>query len=139
MATAVFPCMLRVENVIDDGQEGNRIVAEVDVVNGCVVVGTPLVKIYTRPTGNLIVPIGIIIEIKSDNKIVDKALTGSRVKIQITDIGEFSVVNIGDTLVSKITRTSIDELKLRHKDEIDALKEEGWPLIQLTLKPMFGL
>jgi hypothetical protein len=41
--------------------------------------------------------------------------------------------------VSKITRRSLDLLKKHFREDVDKLKEEGWPFIVKVLKKTFAL
>jgi len=146
----VFPCIVKIipSNVFNNK---NPLVVGVDVLRGCVVLGTPLVvpeKLVDDPLNpgqKMMLELGRVVGIEKDKVAVPKAVRGEKVCIKIQGTSAEAHVQIGrhfevsNLLVSKLSRKSIDLLKANFKPEVDELKAEGWPLIQMELKKMFGI
>jgi len=132
---AVFPCAMKIyEQHIFNSR--NPILVGVNVLDGQVRLGTPICV----PTADRIV-IGKITSIEHDHKQVDKAKKGDDVAIKIEQTVGGQDYYYGrhfdhnDNLVSKLSRESIDLLKLNFKEEMEA---GDWQLIK-KLKPVFGI
>jgi translation initiation factor 5B len=149
-AKAVFPAIVKIipGNVFNSK---NPLVIGVDVVRGCLMEGTPIVvpeKLVDDPNNpgqKMMLELGRVIGIEKDRVKVGKAVRGEKVCIKIQGGQAEAHIQVGrqfeesNQLVSKISRKSIDVLKVFFKEDVDALKEEGWPFIQNELKKVFKI
>jgi translation initiation factor 5B len=98
-----------------------------------------------NPGQKMMLEVGRVVGIEKDKVAVAKADRGEKVCVKIQGSANEAHVQIGrhfeveNALVSKISRKSIDLLKANFKEEVDALRDEGWPLIQKELKKTFGI
>lgn len=145
---AVFPCVLKIISASHVFYNKNPLVLGVEVARGVALVGTPLVvkEQLVEDPGNpgvkTFLYLGRIESIENDHKPVKKASRGEKVCIKIAGPEGIQVgrhFEWKDTMVSKTTRASIDALKANFKEDVDALKEEGWPLIVKEMKKMFSI
>ena len=133
--TIVFPCILE---VLPDCVFRDRapLVLGVRVREGLLKLGTPLVV----PSKQHLV-LGKITSIQKNHVEVKEAKQNDEVSIKIESPNHEQKIMFGrhfdfaDHLYSKITRASIDQLKLHFKDE---LNEDAWKLVK-KLKVVFGL
>ncbi|TDH69205.1 hypothetical protein CCR75_008497 [Bremia lactucae] len=129
---AVFPCVLKIlPNCIFNKKD--PIILGVDVEEGIVKVGTPLV---VPSAGGLLV--GKVGSIEREHKEVDRAKKGASVAVRIDN--ESSVMygrhfDHKNQLVSRLTRESIDALKENFRDD---LQKEDWQLV-IKLKKVFDI
>jgi len=140
--TAVFPCALKIyEQHIFNAR--NPILVGVNVTEGQVRLGTPLCVRLVNAEGTdvEILTIGKIVSIQKDHKEVTKAVQGEDIAIKIEQSAGGQEYYYGrhfdfkDTLLSKISRESIDLLKANFKDD---LEKEDWMLLK-KLKPLFSI
>ena len=137
VSEAVFPCILRILPQFVFNKK-DPIVLGVDVVEGVLKVGTPIVAVMP---GQAHVEVGRVSSIEKDHKSVDKAMNGDSVavKIQPHASGESTSVLYGRhfdhqaQLISQISRSSIDCLKEHFKDD---MRRDDWLLV-IKLKPVF--
>jgi len=132
---AVFPCAMKIyEQHIFNSR--NPIVVGVQVLDGQVRVGSPI----CIPSAEHIV-LGKVASIQKDHKEVTKAVKGEDIAVKIEQTVGGQEYYYGrhfdhnDNLISKLSRESIDLLKLNFKDEMEA---GDWLLIK-KLKPVFGI
>ena len=128
---AVFPCVLKQLEVFN---KKDPIILGIDVVKGVLKIGTPL---CVSSRGNL--KIGVVEGIQANHKAIKEATrkTGS-VAIRIKSEGSIlhgRQFELGDELVSFLTRESIDALKLYFRDEVS---KDDWNLVR-SLKSSFGI
>lgn len=133
--TIVFPCILE---VLPDCVFRDRapLVLGVRVREGLLKIHTPLVVPSKQHLA-----LGRITSIQKNHVEVKDAKQGEEVCIKIEAANHEQKIMFGrhfdfaDHLYSKITRASIDQLKLHFKDE---LNEDAWKLVK-KLKVVFGL
>ncbi|KAL7693976.1 putative small GTP-binding protein [Plasmopara halstedii] len=129
---AVFPCVLKIlPNCIFNKKD--PIILGVDVEEGIVKIGTPLV---VPSAGGLY--IGKVGSIEREHKEVDRAKKGASVAVRIDN--ESSVMygrhfDSKNQLVSRLTRQSIDALKENFRED---LQKEDWQLV-IKLKKVFDI
>ncbi|VFQ87332.1 unnamed protein product [Cuscuta campestris] len=126
---AVFPCRLKILPHVFNTKD--PIILGVDVLDGIARVGTP---ICVPPLASRdMVEIGRIASIRNNDKPVDSAKRGQTVTVQI--VGSNSEerqkmfgrhFDVGDELVSKISRRSIDVLKEHFRKDLSV---EEWRLV----------
>jgi len=120
---AVFPCVLKIlPNCVFN--EKDPIILGVDVEEGILKVGTPLV---VPSAGGFLV--GKVGSIEREHKEVDRAKKGASVAVRIDN--ESSVMygrhfDHKNQLVSRLTRQSIDALKENFRED---LQKEDWQLV----------
>ena len=141
--TAVFPCQLK----IVPGCVFNKrdpIICGVDVLDGILKLGTPLVVAPSASNG-LTEPlrIGKVTSIELNHKPVESVRKGSpsvAIKIE-TENQNDSAKMVGrhfletDPLISRLSRNSIDLLKEHFRDD---LSKDDWNLVR-RLKPVFNI
>jgi translation initiation factor 5B len=136
---AVFPCVLKTIALF---RKSDPIVLGVDVENGVLKIGTPLVifreKDPKKPSQPQ-VKIGFVESIEHNHKKLKEARknTGS---VAISIGGDPSIeggkqFNVGDKLVSLVSRRSIDCLKEHYREEVT---KDEWQLV-IELKKYFGI
>jgi translation initiation factor 5B len=132
---AIWPCVLRiVPSCIFNKKD--PIILGVDVVEGSVRLGTP---ICVPSKGQML--LGKVGGIEVQHKPVDIAKKGQQIAVRIEGSQGDQAKTAGkhfvesDTLVSMISRTSIDILKETFRDEVS---KEEWLLIK-KLKPMLNI
>eukprot|EP00744_Colponema_vietnamica_P003278 GILI01005047.1.p1 GENE.GILI01005047.1~~GILI01005047.1.p1 ORF type:complete len:935 (-),score=370.54 GILI01005047.1:122-2896(-) len=132
---AVFPCVLKIVPTCVFNKR-DPIIVGVDIVQGILRIGTPL---CVPDRDNL--DIGRVTSIEANHKPVEFARKGQSVAIKIEPRSAESHIMIGrhfevtNSLVSKISRDSIDALKEHFRDD---LAKEDWQLI-IQLKKVFGI
>jgi translation initiation factor 5B len=131
----VFPCIVKIRPS-DVFNKKDPIVVGVDVLEGILRVGTPLVVLQ----GNTWVDIGRAVSIELNMKSVKIATRGESValKIQSNKTAHIAYGRHFDwqnQLVSKMSRTAIDILK---EDFRDDLTKDDWRLV-VKLKTMMGI
>eukprot|EP00924_Labyrinthula_sp_SR-Ha-C_P010862 snap_masked-scaffold_47-processed-gene-0.9-mRNA-1 protein AED:0.00 eAED:0.00 QI:0/-1/0/1/-1/1/1/0/871 len=145
---AVFPCILEIikENVF---MKKSPLVFGVDVKEGILKTGTPIIvpeKLVPNPDPHGTAPqvfleLGKVTSIESDGKAVERAKAGSKVAVKIEGNQYQSYVQYGrhfdykNKLVSKLSRESIDALKLNFKDE---LEKNDWMAV-VKLKKLLSI
>ncbi|XP_065880948.1 eukaryotic translation initiation factor 5B-like [Euphorbia lathyris] len=133
---AVFPCVLSImPNCIFNKKD--PIILGVDVIEGILKVGTPICV----PERDFI-DIGRITSIENNHKPVDYAKKGQKVAVKISsNSSEEQQKMFGrhfeqqDSLVSHITRNSIDVLKANYRDDLSL---EDWRLVR-KLKALLNI
>ncbi|XP_020261198.1 LOW QUALITY PROTEIN: eukaryotic translation initiation factor 5B-like [Asparagus officinalis] len=133
---AVFPCVLKImPNCVFNKKD--PIVLGVDVSEGILKVGTPI----CIPSQEFI-DIGKIASIEMNHKPVETATKGQKVAIKIVGSNPEEQqkmfgrhFDMGDELVSHITRRSIDVLKADYRDDLSI---EEWKLV-VKLKQIFKI
>ena len=136
--TAVFPVIMRILPQFVFNKK-DPIVLGVDVVEGVLKVGTPIMAVKDDER----VEIGRVTSIEKDHKNVDKAMNGDSVAVKISPhaAGESTSVLYGRhfdhkyQLMSHISRGSIDCLKQHFKEQ---MRKEDWLLV-IKLKPIFKI
>jgi len=116
---AVFPCRLRIypEHIFN---KKDPIVLGVEVIEGSVKIGTPLLV----PSKGFI-ELGKVTSVEANHKPIERAKKGASVAIKIAQKdGEQQKVygrhfDHEDELVSKITRKSVDLLRESFREELD--------------------
>lgn len=117
-AIAVFPVQL---TIIDSAfHNTDPMIVPVRVDAGQLRLGTPLCR---QKSDDEVIYIGNVLSMERDNKTIDKATPGMEVAVKI-NTGESNALfgrscNNGDTLLSRITRPSVDAIK-KFKDELVA-------------------
>ena len=139
---AVFPCIL---NIVPGCVFNKRspLVIGVDVVEGVLRVGTPIVAVPQTAKGSgEHVSLGRVTSIELNHKAVQSVRKGSpSVAIKIENASYESPRMFGrhftesDELVSKITRDSIDIMKSTFRDEMD---KDDWSVV-IKLKKYFNI
>jgi translation initiation factor 5B len=112
-----------------------------------------------NPGEKKMIEIGRIVSIEKDHVAVERAFRGEKVGVfdrtllfQLTRLQVCIKIEsrhdhyvLGrhfeekNEFVSKITRKSLDLLKVHFKEDVDKLQEEGWPFIVKVLKKTFAL
>ena len=128
---AVFPCILKQVEVFN---KKDPIILGVDIVKGILKPNTP---ICVPGKNNL--KIGVVESIQANHKTIKEATrkTGS-VAIRVKTDGSIlhgRHFELGDELVSILSRESIDALKLYFRDE---MSKDDWNLVR-NLKSVFGI
>ncbi|EEB08574.1 translation initiation factor IF2 [Schizosaccharomyces japonicus yFS275] len=138
---AVFPCVLRTVAAFN---KRDPIILGVDVVEGILRTGTPIVAVKPGPDGeNQVVELGTVASIESNHKPVEKVKkgqAGAGVAVKLESNGSQILfgrqVDEKDMLYSHISRRSIDALKdPAFRNEVS---REEWQLI-IQLKKVFGI
>jgi len=143
---AVFPCILRIlpENVF---MKKNPLVFGVDVVDGILKIGTPIVvpdKLIPddeNPGQTKPLELGRIVSIEKDGAQTDLVKKGNSVAIKIQGTAAQSYVTFGrhfdenNLLYSELSRKSIDLLKENFKED---LQKTDWQLV-IKLKTVFNI
>ncbi|ETW09615.1 translation initiation factor aIF-2 [Aphanomyces invadans] len=130
---AVFPVVLKIIPTCIFNKK-DPIILGVDVEEGILKVGTPLVSV----TNGVLVSIGRVASIERDNKTVETAKKGSNVAVKIESDSNVTYGRQFDhthKLYSHLSRASIDALKENFKDD---LGKDDWRLV-IKLKPVFGI
>ncbi|ETV80280.1 translation initiation factor aIF-2 [Aphanomyces astaci] len=130
---AVFPVVLKIIPTCIFNKK-DPIILGVDVEDGILKVGTPLVSV----SNGVLVTIGRVASIEKDNKNVDTAKKGSNVAVKIESDSNVTYGRQFDhthKLYSHLSRASIDALKENFKDD---LGKDDWRLV-IKLKPVFGI
>lgn len=122
----VFPCMMSIfpQYIFMKGGSDD-IMLGVKILNGKLFCGTPL-----SCNG---LELGRVIRIEKDKKAQSIANAGDEVCIRIENKNKYTYdknFTYQDSIVSAITRESIDMLKLHYKDEVD------WALVILLMKKL---
>ncbi|DAZ96994.1 TPA: hypothetical protein N0F65_011909 [Lagenidium giganteum] len=129
---AVFPCVLKIlPNCVFNKKD--PIILGVDVEEGIIKVGTPLVV----PSAGCVY-VGKIGSIEKEHKEVDRAKKGSSVSIRIDSDSNITYGRQFDhknRLVSRLSRASIDALKENFRED---LQKEDWQLV-IKLKKVFDI
>ncbi|OWZ16962.1 Eukaryotic translation initiation factor 5B [Phytophthora megakarya] len=129
---AVFPCVLKIlPNCVFNKKD--PIILGVDVEEGIVKIGTPLV---VPSAGGFLV--GKVGSIEREHKEVDRAKKGASVAVRIDNEGSVMYGRHFDhknKLVSRLTRQSIDALKENFRED---LQKEDWQLV-IKLKKVFDI
>mmetsp|Transcript_4966 Transcript_4966/g.6599 ORF Transcript_4966/g.6599 Transcript_4966/m.6599 type:complete len:996 (-) Transcript_4966:649-3636(-) len=143
---AVFPSICRIisENVF---MKKNPLVFGVDVIEGILKVGTPIVipdKMVPDPDDPnrmIMLELGKVVSIQKDHKEIPIAKAGSAVAVKIQGNASQSYIQYGrhfdhnNTLYSKLSRESIDSLKENFKED---LEKQDWMTV-IKLKKVFGI
>ncbi|KAF0685444.1 Aste57867_22658 [Aphanomyces stellatus] len=130
---AVFPVVLKIIPTCIFNKK-DPIILGVDVEEGILKVGTPLVAI----NNGTLVSVGRVASIEKDNKNVDTAKKGSNVAVKIDSDSNVTYGRHFDhqqKLYSHLSRASIDALKENFKDD---LAKDDWRLV-IKLKGVFGI
>jgi len=125
----VFPVELKILQAIN---KKDPIIIGVEITGGILKLGTPLYILEKK------IMLGIVEGIEHNKKPINNVRTGSygiRIKPADGSLTFGRHFDEKDTLVSKISRPSIDALKEFFKDE---MLQEDWELI-IKLKPKFDL
>lgn len=140
---AIFPCVLQTLQIIN--KRGPMIIG-VDVVEGCLRIGTPICAVRTDPTTKErnILLLGRVMSLEINHQPVTevkKGQTAAGVAVRLEDpSGQQPIwgrhVDESDTLYSLISRRSIDTLK--DPAFRDQVQKSDWLLIK-KLKPVFGI
>ena len=122
----IFPCMMSIfpQYIFMKGGSDD-IMLGVKILNGKIYCGTPL-----SCNG---LELGRVIRIEKDKKTQSTANAGDEVCIRIENKHKYVYdknFTFHDSIVSAITRDSIDMLKLHYKDEVD------WALVILLMKKL---
>eukprot|EP00037_Helgoeca_nana_P022785 m.234369 g.234369 ORF g.234369 m.234369 type:complete len:1034 (-) comp26125_c0_seq1:104-3205(-) len=132
---ATFPCRLE---MIPDCVFNTRdpIVVGVKVTAGQLKIGTPLVA---RTVEKGLVHIGVVGSMELEHNEVPLAKTGQEVCIKIVAVGDKKLLGrhfeVTDELISKISRESIDAVKMYFKDDMG---KADWKLF-LELKKIYEI
>eukprot|EP01029_Cantina_marsupialis_P024331 TRINITY_DN621_c0_g1_i1.p1 TRINITY_DN621_c0_g1~~TRINITY_DN621_c0_g1_i1.p1 ORF type:complete len:929 (+),score=425.34 TRINITY_DN621_c0_g1_i1:86-2872(+) len=139
---AVFPCFLRImpENVFN---KRNPIVCGVEIVEGTLRGGTPLAAIVDDAETGKKIPLmlGKVTSMELNHKEVKMAHVGEEVCVKIEPNDEQSSIMFGrqfdekNTIVSRLSRGSIDSLKEFYADEMG---KEDWMSV-VKLKRMLNI
>jgi translation initiation factor 5B len=134
-AEAVFPCVLQIyEQHVFNAR--NPILVGAKVLDGQPKIGTPI----CIPSADFI-SIGRVVSMEKDHKEVTTASKGDDIAVKIEQNANDQEYYYGrhftytDKLVSKISRESIDLLKLHFRDDMTAA---DWQLVK-KLKPLFQI
>lgn len=140
---AIFPCVLQTLQIIN--KRGPMIIG-VDVVEGCLRIGTPICAVRTDPTTKErnVLLLGKVMSLEINHQPVTevkKGQTAAGVAVRLEDpSGQQPIwgrhVDESDTLYSMISRRSIDTLK--DPAFRDQVQRSDWLLIK-KLKPVFGI
>lgn len=140
---AIFPCVLHTLQIIN--KRGPMIVG-VDVIEGCLRIGTPICAVRTDPTTKErnVLLLGKVMSLEINHQPVTevrKGQTAAGVAVRLEDpSGQQPIwgrhVDESDTLYSMISRKSIDTLK--DPAFRDQVQRADWLLIK-KLKPVFGI
>ncbi len=132
---AVFPCICRIlpQHIYN---KKDPIVLGVDVLNGILRVGTPLVVRH----GDGWLDVGRVASIEANQKQVKIARKGESVCVKIQHKNTEHIMygrhfDFQDELVSKMSRRAIDLLKENFKED---LEKEDWILV-VRMKKMFNI
>ncbi|CAK7239983.1 MAG: eukaryotic translation initiation factor 5B [Sporothrix thermara] len=136
---AVFPCVL---NTVAVFNKTSPIVVGVDVVEGNLRINTPLAVVKTNPNTNQkeIISVGRVTSIEREHKQIQICKKGQpSVAIKIEMGGHQPAygrhLEESDTLISQISRASIDTLKEFYRSDVT---DEEWKLL-IKLKPVFNV
>jgi len=143
---AVFPSILRIipENVF---MKKNPLVFGVDVIEGILKIGTPIVvpdKMVPDPDDpnkEIMLELGKVVSIQKDHKELETVKAGNAVAVKIQGNQSQSYVQYGrhfdhnNTLYSKLSRESINGLKENFKDD---LEKADWMTV-IKLKAVFNI
>ncbi len=122
----IFPCKLQLLQIFNAKAP---IVIGVEVTAGVLKIGTPLTTLE--------IEIGTVHSIQTNGVDLSEAHVGDRVAIKIVGVDRIDANrHLNGDIISKITRESIDVLKMYFRDEMKVL---WWKLIQKDLKPMLGI
>ncbi|KAG7666217.1 FUN12 [[Candida] subhashii] len=143
MEYAVLPCVLKTIQIIN---KRNPMIIGVDVVEGCVRVGTPICAVRTDPVTkhpNIMV-LGKVVSLEVNHKSLDhvkKGQTSAGVAMRLENPSSAQPtwgrhVDETDNLYSLISRRSIDTLKDPAFRE--TVSRDDWLLIK-KLKPVFDI
>lgn len=143
MEYAVFPCVLKTIQVIN---KRNPMIVGVDVVEGCLRIGTPICAVHRDPSTSQpnIMILGRVQSLEVNHKSIDsikKGQTAAGVAMRLENPSAAQPtwgrhVSESDPLYSLITRKSIDTLKdTAFRDNVS---REDWLLIK-KLKPIFDI
>jgi translation initiation factor 5B len=129
-AVAVFPVQLKI--IGDAIHATDPIILPVNVERGQLRVGTPISAL--KNTSDVVIPIGKVMSMERDNRPVEIATPGMDVAVKINS-GESGVtvgrqIDQNDTLISHITRPSVDAVK-KFADE---LKPDDIQLLATLIK-----
>ncbi|KDO24720.1 hypothetical protein SPRG_10254 [Saprolegnia parasitica CBS 223.65] len=130
---AVFPVVLRIIPTCVFNKK-DPIILGVDIEDGILKVGTPLVAIV----GGALVSVGRVGSIEKDNKPTETAKKGASVAVRIESDSNVTYGRHFDhtaKLYSHLSRASIDALKENFKED---LAKDDWRLV-IRLKGVFGI
>ncbi|OQR97320.1 eukaryotic translation initiation factor 5B [Achlya hypogyna] len=130
---AVFPVILRIIPTCIFNKK-DPIILGVDIEDGILKVGTPLVAIV----GGSLVSVGRVGSIEKDNKPTETAKKGASVAVRIESDSNVTYGRHFDhnvKLYSHLSRASIDALKENFKED---LAKDDWRLV-IRLKGVFGI
>lgn len=143
MEYAVLPCVLKTIQIIN---KRNPMIIGVDVVEGCVRVGTPICAVRTDPVTKQpnIMVLGKVVSLEVNHKSHDsikKGQTSAGVAMRLENPSSAQPtwgrhVDESDNLYSLISRRSIDTLK--DPAFRDTVSRDDWLLIK-KLKPVFDI
>ncbi|ERT02629.1 translation initiation factor aIF-2 [Sporothrix schenckii ATCC 58251] len=136
---AVFPCVL---NTVAVFNKTAPIVVGVDVVEGNLRINTPLAVVKTNPNTNQkeIISVGRVTSIEREHKQIQICKKGQpSVAVKIEMGGHQPAygrhLEESDTLISQISRASIDTLKEFYRSDVS---DDEWKLL-IKLKPVFNV
>ena len=126
---AVFPVEMQILSPEHVFNNKNPIVIGVEIIRGMLRINTPIVvKLYKSLSGSRVIGeplfLGRITSIQQDHKDKPHAKQGDKVAVRIEGDDSVKNVQVGrsfgldEKLVSRITRSSIDALKVHFKDEL---------------------
>ncbi|KAL5710722.1 hypothetical protein ACHQM5_021252 [Ranunculus cassubicifolius] len=130
---AIFPCVLKIVRVFNQ----NPIILGVDVLDGIAKVGTPVSTFRAQKNKSgppVCVEVGQIASMEINRNPVVFAKKGQKVAIKIASLNP-KEREVGDELVSHISRSSIDVLKAYYREESSM---EDWELVK-KLKRLFKI
>jgi translation initiation factor 5B len=144
MHEAVFPCVL---DILPDKIFHNKdpIIMGVTVVEGVLKIGTPVAAPNRTNASGLQIMVGSVSSIVSATGVeLKEAKEGMEVCVKFEAMMPHPVMlgrqfEVTDRLYSKITRRSIDVLKLYFKEEVDSYSGNKLWLLLRRLKRVFGV
>lgn len=126
LSKAIYPCELKIlpEHIYMKGGKSD-LVFGIRVIDGRIIKGTILSAI----TNNGVVEIGKVTSMQKNNKEVDKGNTNDEICIKVSSDKNILLgknFTKDDTLISKLTRDSIDLLKRDYRDDME---KKDWLLV----------